>query len=103
MIGWHLCCSKQEVGIFFSLKGWDNLAQGNALGFEQSTTSLKGWDNDLLWPFVPALQAGISNHDKTQGVALGYVVPVLRTENELPPFSNEDEFKRCFLLSRSEE
>jgi hypothetical protein len=46
--------------LFFSLKGWDNIAQGNALGkrlLEQS--SLKGWDNQLLHYSVPALQAGL--------------------------------------------
>jgi hypothetical protein len=46
--------------LFFSLKGWDNIAQGNALGkrlLEQS--SLKGWDNQLFHYSVPALQAGI--------------------------------------------
>jgi hypothetical protein len=33
---------------FFSLKGWDNLAQGNALGLMTVwQSSLKGWDNKL--------------------------------------------------------
>ena len=31
---------------------------------------------------VPALQAGLSNCHKTQGVALGYVIPALQAENQ---------------------
>jgi GR25 family glycosyltransferase involved in LPS biosynthesis len=32
--------------------------------------------------FVPALQAGFSNYHKTQGVALGYVIPAIQAENQ---------------------
>jgi hypothetical protein len=35
---------------------------------------------------VPALQAGLSNHHKTQGFALGYVLPALQAEKEPSAF-----------------
>jgi hypothetical protein len=41
--------------------------------------TLKGCDSLLV---VPALQAGLSNLHKTQGVALGYVIPALQAEDQ---------------------
>jgi hypothetical protein len=64
-------CVEGAVWVF-TPKGWDNLAQGNALGwmyFRES--SLKGWDNESKFVVVPALQAGRFKHQFTQGVALG--------------------------------
>jgi len=65
--------------LVFSLKGWDNIAQGNALGRRSIKCTLKGCDSLLV---VPALQAGLSNLHETQGVALGYVVPALQAEDQ---------------------
>jgi hypothetical protein len=55
---------------FFSPKGWDNLAQGNALGTRAYwPSSLKGWD--IFAGRIAALQAAGMNPRLTQGVALG--------------------------------
>jgi hypothetical protein len=70
----------------FSLKGWDNIAQGNALGRRRQNNhcTLKGCDCLRFGSlFVPALQAGLSNRHETQGVALGYVVPAFQAENQI--------------------
>ena len=53
----------------FTPKGWDNLAQGEALGCEAKWfSSLKGWDRVGR---VAALQAAKARHPSTQGFALG--------------------------------
>jgi len=61
---------------FFSPKGWDNIAQGNALGWRSILrSSLKGCDN-----YCPNLSGWPAFDLDSQGVALGYVVPALRAE-----------------------
>jgi hypothetical protein len=56
------------VLFFFSPKGWDSLAQGNALGTEAiGMCSLKGCDT----PSYPRPSACKTNTPDTQGVALG--------------------------------
>src|SRR4051812_14314364 len=65
---------------FFSPKDWGRIAQGTALGPRlQPPPSLKGWHMP-----VPAFQAGGSPVSHTQGGALGYPAPVLRTESSMP-------------------
>jgi hypothetical protein len=62
---------------FFSLKGWNKLAQGNALGRHLFFLfSPKGWNS-----IVPALQAGKNDLPASQGFALGYVVPAFQAED----------------------
>ena len=44
---------------FFSPKGWDNIAQGNALGFQGISIQPEGLGQGIAEPKgVPALQAG---------------------------------------------
>jgi hypothetical protein len=50
----------QELVFIFSLKGWDNLAQGNALGMMAvCCSSLKGWDNKPISKTVAPFQGAL--------------------------------------------
>ncbi len=63
----------------FGLKGRDNIAQGAALGnVSQGECGLKGRDTSCQ--DVSALQASNTNTSRSQGCALGYVVPALQAE-----------------------
>jgi mono/diheme cytochrome c family protein len=79
--------ARPSVGVpIFTPKGWDNLAQGEALGSRSQINrpSLKGWDK----PSVAALQAAFQSGPGPRSVAPGYVVPPLRGEEgftTLPP------------------
>src|SRR5438552_4653974 len=83
----------------FSPKGWDNIAQGNALGKDNATTVFQpeGLGQACRSPSgrnmspppsqgvalghgVPALRAEETSGCNSQGVALGYGVPALRAE-----------------------
>jgi hypothetical protein len=68
---------RPRITVVFSLKGWNNIAQGNALGKRTSTTSsLKGWDKESFpQQIVPALQAGIPKNQSNPGRCPGLCYP----------------------------
>jgi len=63
-----------------------NIAQGNALGTRTNpnpvNSSLKGWDKRYPSPSGWNLR-GSGSRSRTQGVALGYVIPALQAENTI--------------------
>ncbi len=62
--------------VSFAPKGWDNLAQGNALGTREATVTffraLKGHHNNA-WgaPSGHGREKRVGSHRRPQGVALG--------------------------------
>src|SRR5437870_4940673 len=62
---------------FITPKGWESLAQGEALGpWPVFSSRLKGWDRSCRTP-----SGCCSFRTPSQGVALGYELPPLRGEN----------------------
>jgi cellulose synthase operon protein C len=85
---------------FFSPKGWDNIAQGAALGNRHPVaTQPEGLRHRRL---VPALQAGGWLVTSTRGVAPGYVVPPLRGKGQNPggPRHSEPFGNTCFAFAQ---
>jgi hypothetical protein len=67
-----------------SLKGWNNIAQGNALGLTIFiSSSLKGWNKFLKSNLSQPFRLEEIVLSPSQGVALGYVVPALWAENKV--------------------
>src|SRR5437868_689114 len=60
---------------FLSLKGWNNKAQGIALGLSiKRDQALKGRYNGIAKPLLGPFRAKSSPNDPSQGVALGFHV-----------------------------
>src|SRR3569623_2154801 len=67
--------------IVFSLKGWDNIAQGNALGKatqHKRSSSLKGWDRT-----VAVLQAAAHTLHQPRALPWAMLSQPFRLENAL--------------------